>query len=138
MQLLDAGEQVPARARLRVVGGALVRVLAVGEVALLPEGRDEPSGNDSRSANQTAIADSYAAVDDEGLGGERAARVERQRAVLPELGEHVRVAAPGAETGATCAKFFAAARSIAGPPMSIISTASSSRTPCRPATSANG
>ena len=44
----------------------------------------------------------------------------------------------GEETGTTCMKFFAAARSMAGPPMSIISTASSSRVSLRQATSSNG
>ena len=44
----------------------------------------------------------------------------------------------GRQTAATCAKFFAAARSIDGPPTSIISIASSSVTPSRAATDVNG
>ena len=48
--------------------------------------------------------------------------------MLAQVGEHARVLL-GSETGATCAKFFAAARSIDGPPMSIISTASAMRAP---------
>ena len=44
----------------------------------------------------------------------------------------------GRQIGVTCAKFFAAPRSIDGPPMSIISTASSSRTPCRATTRLKG
>ena len=44
----------------------------------------------------------------------------------------------GSHTGATCAKFFAAARSIDGPPMSIISTASSMRAPCFATIELNG
>ena len=40
--------------------------------------------------------------------------------------EHLVVALGARQTGATWAKFLAAARSIAGPPMSIISTASCS------------
>ena len=44
----------------------------------------------------------------------------------------------GRQTGAQCAKFFAAPRSIDGPPTSIVSTASSSVTPRRAVTSSNG
>ena len=45
---------------------------------------------------------------------------------------------PGDETATTCAKFLAAARSIDGPPTSIISTTSASVAPRRPATDVNG
>ena len=51
--------------------------------------------------------------------------------MLAQLVEHGLVVAPAGRRGATCAKFFAAPRSIDGPPTSIISTASSSVTPRR-------
>ena len=44
----------------------------------------------------------------------------------------------GRHTGITWTKFLAAARSIDGPPTSIISIASASVTPRRPATDAKG
>ncbi len=44
VQLLDLREQVAPGADLRVVGGALVRVLAVGEVERFLESRDQPVG----------------------------------------------------------------------------------------------
>ena len=56
MQLLDPREEVRPDAALGVVGGALVRVLAVGEVELLLEDRREAAGNASRAASQDAIA----------------------------------------------------------------------------------
>ena len=44
----------------------------------------------------------------------------------------------GLQTAITCSKFFAAARSIDGPPTSIISTASASVTPCFATACSNG
>ena len=59
-------------------------------------------------------------------GGELRARVDatRRRARAARASTAV-VVAPGAADGITCAWFFAAARSSAGPPMSICSIASS-------------
>ena len=56
MQLFDAGEEVRPRAALGVVGGALMRVLAVREVEHLLQRDHVRSGNVSRSENQVAIA----------------------------------------------------------------------------------
>ena len=91
-ELLDAREQVAARARLGVVGGPLVRVLAVGEVALLPEGRDQPLRERLAVGEPRGDRRLVRGRDDERLGGERAARVQRELAVLAQLGEHGLVA----------------------------------------------
>ena len=56
MQLLDAREEVAARAALGVVRGALVRVLAVGEVEHLVERDDERVGERLARENHVAIA----------------------------------------------------------------------------------
>ena len=118
-----------ARLRLRVVRGALVRVLAVGELGHLDEARDEPvregldvgePGRDRRLVRRRCR---------ERLGRELAARVERDGAVARGAASSTSPKRSRRQSGITCAKFFAAPRSIDGPPMSIISTASSSRTP---------
>ena len=131
VQLLDVREQRPARAELAVVGGALVRVLAVREVLHLLERE--------RQRLRQALALGEPARDRrlvrgavrEGVGGERAARVRRETRRARVSSASTRAyCSRVARRGATCAKFFAAARSIDGPPMSIISTASSMRAPC--------
>ena len=87
VHLLDAGEQVAARAALGVEGAALVGVLAVGEVGDLVEGErqrlregipvGEPAGDRGlvRGARR------------ERLGREATAGLARQLPTLPELGE---------------------------------------------------
>ena len=88
VQLLDAGEQMRADAPLGVVGGALVRVLAVGEVEVLLEHRREDrrerlaAGEPGRDRRLVARR-----------GGERrrrepAARLVRELARRAQLGEH--------------------------------------------------
>ena len=72
------------------------------------------------------------------LAAEGDVAAERRRELAAEAFATTAAYCSGRASGATCAKFFAAARSIDGPPMSIISTASSSRTPNRPATSRKG
>ena len=56
MQLLDAREEVAADAPLGVVGGALVRVLAVARSCTLSSETTSESGNSSRALNHVAIA----------------------------------------------------------------------------------
>ena len=88
-ELLDVREQVPARADLAVVGGALVRVLAVREVLhLLERERQRLRERPRVSPNQRAIAASYAAVVANASAASARRVVERQRAVLAELVEH--------------------------------------------------
>jgi hypothetical protein len=65
------------------------------------------------------------------------ARLQRQLPALAQLAGRIRTA-PDGRPHRRGAKFFAAARSSAGPPTSIISTASSSVTPYRVATSVKG
>ena len=129
VQLLDVREQRPARADLAVVRRALVRVLAVREVLHLLERE--------RQRVRQALAFGEPARD---RGLVRRALRERDRGELvaaspcetapcSRRSASTRAYCSGPETGATCAKFFAAARSIDGPPMSIISTASAMRAP---------
>ena len=112
---------------LAVVGGRLVRVLAVGEVGDLLEAERELLRERRRGrANQRG--------DRRVVGGGR--RERRRRESAPRLERRARRAraarastcsyCSGLETAATCAKFFAAARSIDGPPTSIISITSCS------------
>ena len=56
VELVDAGEQMGACAPLGVVRGALVRVLAVRQLALLSKSGTATSGKGSRSAKRAAIA----------------------------------------------------------------------------------
>ena len=74
----------------------------------------------------------------ERLRREAPARIERERAARAQLVEDRGGTGPGRQTGAQWAKFFAAPRSIDGPPMSIVSTASSSVTSILAVTSSNG
>ena len=138
VQLLDAREQVHAGARLRVVRGTLVRVLAVRELGHLRERRDEALGEELDLVEPAVRSPPRT---------RRSSRTPRPRASAASRAESRRAPAArrrttgywsGRQTGATCAKFFAAARSIEGPPTSIISTASSSLTPRSPTTSAKG
>ena len=64
----------------------------------------------------------------ERLGGQALALREREAAAA-DRGQHGAVAAPGSTTTATLGWFFAAARTIDGPPMSICSTHSSGAAP---------
>ena len=137
MQLLDPREQVAPRALLGVVRGALVRVLAVRQVGDLLERGHERLREGLALAEPAGDRRLVGGGRGEGLGGELAARLERQLAVLAQLVEHEPVPV-GPRHRRTCAKFFAAARSIDGPPMSIISTASSSVDAEAAATFANG
>jgi hypothetical protein len=95
------------------------------------------SGNGSRSANHVAIAASYAAV----VANASAAssrRVSDESEPDDRSSSSTNPYCAGRQTGATCAKFLAAPRSIDGPPTSIISTASASVTPRCCATCSNG
>ena len=124
-------EHVHARADLLVVGGALVRVLAVGEVGdLLVGAHDhrrevvEPLGEPARDRRVVAGGAG------ERLGGEALARGEREvPARLVELLEDRVVGLSGSTTTAENTKFFAAARIIVGPPMSMFSITSASVDP---------
>ena len=93
-------------------------------------------GNVSMSANHDAIDASYAAV------WAKASAASRRRAFssTPPLRSWSRISPyrSGSQRGTTSTKFLAAARRSAGPPMSIISTASSSRTLRRAVTLWNG
>ena len=138
VELLDVREQRAARAELAVVGGPLVRVLAVREVLHLLErerqrlGQPFALGEPARDRRLVRRA------------VRRRRRRRGQRRVSSEstpcsVSSRGRAAyCSGSHTGATCAKFFAAARSIDGPPMSIISTASSMRAPCLATIELNG
>ena len=137
MQLADTGEQVPPGTRLGVVRRALVWVLAVDEVGDLDEARGEGLRERVDVAEPARDRRLVGRGGREGLGSENAAGLAGDVARLAQLGED-RAVALGLHTGATCAKFLAAARSMDGPPMSIISTASSSWTPCREMTCVKG
>ena len=95
------------------------------------------SGKASRSANQRATAASKTAVV-ANASAARARRVSSDSSPVSRSSCRTRPYWSGRETAATCAKFFAAPRSIVGPPMSIISTASCSWVPYRVATSRKG
>ncbi len=90
--------------------------------------RPRNGGNPSPpDANQPATAASYAAV----CANASAARRRRRSSVVPPSAISARIApyAAGSTTTVTDGKFFAAARTIAGPPMSICSTTSSGPAP---------
>ena len=138
VELLDPGEQVPARAVLAVVRGVLVRVLAVREVALLREREREACrelldlrepGRDRRVVGRRRR---------ERLRGEAPPRRRRRARLCLEARRARARTAPAGTTGTTCAKFFAAPRSSDGPPTSISSTASASVTPRRAVACSNG
>ena len=137
-ELLDSREQVAARAVLPVVRGRLMRVLAVREVGHLAERQRQLLGERLRFAEPVRDRRLVRRRRRERLGRERAARLERHGAAARGARRARARTARAVETAATCAKFFAAARSIDGPPTSIISTISASVTPRRPATDANG
>ena len=94
-------------------------------------------GNGSVSPNQFAIAASYAAVTANACA---ASRRRSPSGTRPSARSASSTGSywSGRDTGTTWAKFFAAARRSAGPPTSIISIASASLAPRRPATEANG
>ena len=129
VQLLDAREQVPPRAALGVVGRLLVRVLAVGELeaSFVKPGRSATRNASGRRTSSRSRPRSRPS-----------ARMSRRQAP-PRLQQQVaavRAARPGpgrsarAEPARRARSSSPRARSIAGPPMSIISTASRSpRTP---------
>jgi hypothetical protein len=145
LQLGEGRERARHRPQVAVERGLLVRVLAVAQVHHL----DEVAVVLCREQRQRAIVlDRRQVVADEGVvlgdaveGGhrQREARLRRQRAVVRR---RVRRAAGGYCAGsvatATWAKFFAAARSIAGPPMSMFSTMSSNVLAGSAATRSNG
>ena len=95
------------------------------------------SGNSSRALNQVAIAASYAAVCANASAARRR-RVSSESSPLARSSSSTSWYCSGRHTGAQWAKFFAAPRSIDGPPTSIVSTASSSVTPRRAVTCSNG
>ena len=113
MQLADAGEQVRGRAGLRVVGAALVGVLAVAQLAFLDVGVGAlcwegvlgggclALGAGGRAAGAARVAPAgvpgepggdrgvVAGGAGEGSGGEALARCQREPPVaLAQLGEH--------------------------------------------------
>ena len=118
-----------ARALLRVVRAALMRVLAVAQIGDLRERRHERLGESLDVAEPACDRRLVRGGRRERLGGERAPRREREARRCSRSSCARTSYCSGRQTGAQCAKFFAAPRSIDGPPMSIISTASSSRTP---------
>ena len=126
VELLDAREQVRAGAALGVVGGLLVRVLAVGELERWSKtGHERSRGSPRRADSQPAIALSYAAVvANAAAASSRRVSTDDVVAVAQLVRARAR-SRPGGRRGSTCAWFLAAARSIAGPPMSIFSIASS-------------
>ena len=85
VQLLDAREQVHAGARLRVVRGALVRVLAVREVGHLRERRDEALGEELDLVEPPCDRRLVRGGRRERLAREPAPRLERKLAVLAQL-----------------------------------------------------
>ena len=90
-------------------------------------GHQSPPSSASRTANHSATATSYSAMS----ANARAARARRCAAVVPPSrnASTIRGYPDGAVTTATFAWFFAAARTIAGPPMSICSTQASKSPP---------
>ena len=95
------------------------------------------SGNSSVSPNQFAIVASYTALVS---NASRASRRRVSSVVSPCSRSSASTSSycSGLDTTVTCAKFLAAARSIDGPPTSIISTTSASVLPRSAATVANG
>ena len=133
-------EQVHAGADLLVVGGALVRVLAVGEVGDLLVGADEQRrevvvalGEPARDRRVVARGVR------ERVGGQRLARLHRQQTVArARSSSRTPSYASGFTTTAVNAWFFADARIIVGPPTSMFSMTSASVTPRRAAVRSNG
>src|SRR5581483_3763866 len=76
------------RPRLGVVRGALVRVLAVRQVALLPEGGDQALRERLPVREPLRDRRLVRGRDDERLARERAPRLQGELAVVAELGEH--------------------------------------------------
>ncbi len=120
------------RGRVDVERGGLVRVLAVAQRRLprsaSPANCGQPSSaGASVPANHSATATSYSAMS----ANARAASARRWASVNPPSASAPITAgyAAGSVTTATEAWFFAAARTIAGPPMSICSTHSSTSAP---------
>ncbi len=88
LQLVDAREDVPSRARLRVEGGALMRVLAVREVEHLVERRRDRAGALLAAGEPRGDRGLVGGRCREGVGGEAATGVERELAVLTQFVEH--------------------------------------------------
>src|SRR5581483_7879765 len=97
-ELLDVREEVPARTRLGVVGGRLVRVLAVGEIGHLPQRdrqllRERLVGEPLRDRRVVLGGRGERPV------GEPAPRLAANLAVLVQLGEHLLVLLPARDGG---------------------------------------
>ena len=97
VQLLDAREQMRAAAALRVVRGALVRVLAVREVEHLLEREHERLGERLAVGEPRRDRGLVRGGRRERLGRELAARLERELALAAELVEDEAVALGPAE-----------------------------------------
>ena len=139
LMLLDVREQVRSRASLRVVRGALVRILPVRELKHAFERRNERLREDLAPLEPARDRRVVGRRPRERNRGEAPAQVGRR--------EHaVRPTAPRAPARNPAddrprrrdAKLFAAARSNAGPPMSIISTSPSSSSSGRSTASSKG
>ena len=127
-ELVDAREQVLARADLLVVGGRLVGVLAVGEVGDLAEGERQLVGEELVLGEPAGDRRVVGGGEREGLRRERAAGLGGER-LRSRSSARTGSYCSGRQTGATWAKFLAAPRSSEGPPTSIISIRSASSTP---------
>ena len=88
VQLLDAREQMPPRSRLGVEGGALVRVLSVGQVEHLLERQHERLGERFAVGEPGRDRRLVRRGRRERLRGQLAPRVERQLARGAQLVEH--------------------------------------------------
>ena len=97
MQLADPGEQVAPYARLRVVGGPLVRVLAVDEVGHLLEAGDQEIRERVAVGEPARDRRLVRGGHRERLGGQRAAGLERDHARFAELREDRPVALRSAD-----------------------------------------
>ena len=96
------------------------------------------SGNGSVSANQAATAESYDATC-ANASPARSRRVSSESEPPSEFSSSsMKPYRSGSVTTATEWKFFAAARTIVGPPMSMFAITSASDTPRRAATDRNG
>ena len=140
VQLRHHRQQVRARAGLRVVGGALVRVLAVRQVEHLlvharVERREVVLALGEPARDRGVVARGVG----ERLGRQRLARRARTGGPRPSAAPRARRRSySGVTTTAANGWFFAAARISVGPPMSMFSMTSSYSAPRAAAVRSNG
>ena len=131
-ELLDAREQVPARARPR-------RSTRRAGAGSRRSARSATFWKLSVSCSREELGLAEPGARSRVVRGRRRERLGREHVARARARARRRRGArrapssycSGRQTGTTCAKFFAAARSIDGPPTSIISIASASVTPRR-------